>query len=238
MTFLCTSRLRIGFSNRQLSATCDLAEIVPPRKLFEGISLIPPGRVIVQRLSKKAVFSPLNGLIAVLAGLFVLELYFALRPFDYPPPAVPAIVQPSDFGGPPQSVVSAWGAVVLARPLFNPSRRPPAAGLAREVEIPRLSGIMITPSEKIAVFSPAAGSPIIVVKNSRMGAFTVMSITSDSVTVKGPEGVIVLRSDFSHREQFEKSTPGDVILPGGIDLNDINVPLPSASNWIGPPAAN
>lgn len=191
------------------------------------------------------VISPWHLLAAALAGLFAIEVFFYLQPFNFrqQPPAGAAhgnTLQIGDIANRPQSTVAAWCNVLLARPLFNSSRRPSALSTVRAtpVAIPRLSGIMITPTEKLAVFSPAKGDPIIAAENSRLGPFTVLAITRDGVTVKGPSGFILLHTDEDHLALFRKIPRGDHILPGGIDLDQINVLLPSAATWVGPPAAN
>jgi hypothetical protein len=198
----------------------------------------------VQGSRRHTVFSPWHLLAAALAGLFAIELFFDLQPFNYgqQPPAGAArdnLLQVGDIAERPQSAVTAWSAVLLDRPLFNSSRRPLALSIVRAPPpaIPRLSGIMVTPTEKVAVFSPAKGDPIIAAEHSRLGPFTVLAITQDSVTVKGPAGVLVLHTDVDPLARFIKITPGDHILPGGIDLDQIYVALPSAATWVGPPTA-
>jgi hypothetical protein len=123
--------------------------------------------------------------------------------------------------------------MMLSRPLFDPTRRPPAAPApvpTAPMEIPRLSGIMISPTEKIAVFSPATGPPIVVNQNSRFGPFTVLAISGDSVTIASPSGVSVLRWDFSAREKPE--TAAKPALPvDGVSLNLIKVTLPNVLRW-------
>jgi hypothetical protein len=177
---------------------------------------------------------------AVLTGSAALELYFALAPPDRAPAAPTGSPQIGALAEPPAAAISAWRAQALSRPLFNPSRRPDPASQTPVISmaVPRLSGIMITPTERMAVLSPGRGGPVIVAANSQFGPFTVLSITADRVTVKGPDGVIVLRSDFSYHRQSAQSTPATTVLPGAIDLNLIRVPLPSAATWIGPPMTN
>src|SRR5579871_4009493 len=132
-----------------------------------------------------AVFSVLNCLSFALACLFATELLVAFRPSDDPKlPVAQLQAQAKDTKTPAQ--LAAWRAAVLARPIFSPSRRQPALRLIRQAELPRLSGIMIMPAGRIAVFSPAGGSPIIVAENKRLGAFTVLAIAPNSVTLKGP----------------------------------------------------
>ena len=194
---------------------------------------------------RKTGFSMLDGVTAMLAILCAFELYSALTPHNYIAGPLPRIfangagTATGDTTFPSQVTLAAWTDVVVGRPLFDPSRRPPAApaqASVEPVEIPRLSGIMITPTEKIAVFSPSMGAPVIVGVNSQFGPFVVQAITADSVTVKGPEGVMVLRSDFSYQGKSGKATPVNTMLLGGIDLSLVKVPLPNAATWPGPPS--
>ena len=196
------------------------------------------------KFKKKPEFSAMNGLALLLAALLGLELHSALESPDYQALRTsfaathPYGLHPGSSDNLTQSAL-AWRDVVLSRPLFDPSRRPPLAiapAPAVPVEIPRLSGIMVTPTEKIAVFAPAAGDPIIVSDNGHFGPFTVLDITGDTVTIKGPDGVTMLRSDFSFQGTGTGSRHGQAILPGGINLSQISVPLPNAATWPGPPA--
>jgi hypothetical protein len=186
------------------------------------------------------VFSPSIGLAAVLAVLAAVEIHAALRPLGAPlqaAAALPLDLTTADSGNPPAAVLAGRRAALLARPLFNPSRRPPVIASVQWV-VPRLSGIMVTPTERIAVFSPVHGNPIIVAKNSRFGAFTVLFIGADSVMLQGPQGILVLRSGFGAAAGSARITLDKGMLPGGIDLDLIRVPPPSPATWNGPPMAN
>ncbi len=90
---------------------------------------------------------------------------------------------------------------------------------------------MVTPAQKIAVFSPATGAPIIVSQNGRFGPFTVLAISDDNVTIKGPAGVTILRSDFSDPVQPPITPAKSTILAGGLYLSLIKIALPKVLNW-------
>ncbi len=198
------------------------------------------------RLKHKPGLKALDGIAVALAGLLLLELYFAIEPPavqvdrsaviasqtpNLPPRSIPA----------PQPTLSSLRDMMLSRPLFDPTRRPspaPTEASTAPVEIPRLSGIMVTPAERIAVLSPATGAPIIVNQHSRFGPFTVLAIASDRVTIKGPSGVIVLRSDFSARGESGISTANATLLADGISLSLIKIALPNKISWPGPPPAH
>ncbi len=195
------------------------------------------------RLKKKPGLLALDGIAVALAGLLCLELYFAMDPPDGRAQRSAWIasqaqqLQARNFSA-PQPTLSTLRNMLLSRPLFDPSRRPPAApaqDATAPVEIPRLSGIMITPTEKIAVFSPAMGAPIIVSQNSRFGPFTVLAISGENVTIKGPGGVTVVRWDFSDRGTPGIATAKSTLAAGGIYLSLIKLALPNARSWQGRP---
>ncbi len=195
------------------------------------------------RLKNKPGWIALDGIAVALVCLLLLELHLAIAPPAVQArPAAPiasqnAYVPSRNFS--PQSALFAWRDMMLSRPIFDPTRRPPSASLSTApLQIPRLSGIIVTPTEKIAVFSPAAGAPIIVNQNSQFGAFTVLAIADDSVTMKGPSGVIVLRSDFGAAGAPGISTAKSTLLADGIYLNLIKLALPSAINWPRPPTVH
>ena len=93
-----------------------------------------------------------------------------------------------------------WAAKTLARPLFNPTRRAPpgtsSAGTANAA-LPRLSGILVSSSQKRAFFTPVGGGKTIVAgEGAQLGAYVVQSIGGGAVTLMGPGGRIVLRPIF------------------------------------------
>jgi hypothetical protein len=226
------------------------ARNAPLRKGF-GRCLLPflahlgKGQYVLKP-KRKPRWMALDGIAVGLAGLLFLELYFAAAPPDVPAQRSAWIgsqtQHPQARNVPaPQPAISAMRDMMLSRPLFDPSRRPPAAptqDLAAPVEIPRLSGIMITPTEKIAVFSPAMGAPIIVSQNSRFGPFTVLAISRESVTIKSPSGVIVVRWDFGDRGKPGIAAAKSTLVAGGIYLSLIKLALPTARSWQGKPLAH
>ena len=88
-------------------------------------------------------------------------------------------------------------AVILARPLFSPDRRPTASGARSISGLPRLAGIVVTGSRKVAIFAASpGGKPVVADEGGRLGAYEVKAIREDGVTVVGPEGAMVLRPLF------------------------------------------
>lgn len=151
----------------------------------------------------------------------------------------------------PPDHTASWVSTALGRPLFTPSRRPPAIvrlAKGRQNGLPRLSGIMITPTTRLAIFAPATGKPIVTNEGSRIGAFTVRAITADEVTVIGPHGVDVLHTVFSGKGDGSAAAPASAPpalamfgIPivaktaGGIVLHEGKTVLPNPATWSGPP---
>ena len=87
-------------------------------------------------------------------------------------------------------------ATVLARPLFNPSRRPSdkadtgtgAAGLGDS----RLTGIVTEPKRRIAIFVVTGGKPLIVGEGENVNGWRIDSITPQEVSLSGPDGTKTL----------------------------------------------
>jgi hypothetical protein len=85
-----------------------------------------------------------------------------------------------------------WETAILSRPLFNPDRRPSAQALAGSGEasgLPRLSGIMITPAGRHAIFaSPSGGKQVVVVEGGSVGGYLVEAISPGEVMLAGSDG--------------------------------------------------
>ncbi len=110
-------------------------------------------------------------------------------------PMVPA----GRSASPDPNQVARWAATVLARPLFSPGRRPPAAAAAPGAvapSLPRVAGIMVTPAGRRAIFAEKGAKPLVLGEGGQVGGFTVQSIRAGQVTVRGPEGVRVLSPTF------------------------------------------
>ena len=102
-----------------------------------------------------------------------------------PGPAVPA-------GRPAELAAS-----ILARPLLSPGRRPPTAPRAATpvTELPRLTGIIISPDGRSAIF---AGRPraLVIPEGGQVGEYTVRQIAPGLVTLNGPVGLVALQPSF------------------------------------------
>jgi len=93
-----------------------------------------------------------------------------------------------------------WVATVLARPLFSPDRRPSSvaatAATAHPSGLPRLTGTLVGPSERSAIFAAAGRDPIVVHEGGRIDAYTVTSIEPGQVRLRGPDGTRILHPTF------------------------------------------
>jgi hypothetical protein len=88
-------------------------------------------------------------------------------------------------------------AIVLGRPLFNPDRRPDPSA-QNDNGLDRLSGVLVTPSGKMAIFAPrSGGKPVVVAPGGHIGDLVVTTIGDDTITVTGPDGPRVLRPSFA-----------------------------------------
>jgi hypothetical protein len=95
-----------------------------------------------------------------------------------------------------QPPVSQLTATILARPLFSPTRRPQQTAANGHSELPlgdmRLSGIVITPDEHLAIFVPAGGKPLVRSEGDMISDWRVESIADQSVSLTGPSGTTTL----------------------------------------------
>jgi hypothetical protein len=117
-----------------------------------------------------------------------------------PAPAVaPGAVTPG-VAAPGKAAAEAVVAVILARPLFEPGRRPVTAATsagAPAEKLPRLTGVLVTPSGRRVIFaSPVHGKPVIATEGTHIGNFVVQSIASGEVTVLGPDGAHTIRPSY------------------------------------------
>jgi hypothetical protein len=147
----------------------------------------------------------LTGVFAVLAAAVVGEI--ADRPTGEIKSLVartqPAPAAPVTSAVPIANRSETWPAILLGRPLFAPDRRPvpEAAGpVPHEMPPPpRLSGIVLSPSLRLAIFeSNHTTRAIVVADGGVIDGWTVAMIEADSVTLArdGSES-ITLRPHFA-----------------------------------------
>ena len=139
-------------------------------------------------------------LASVLAATIALELD-AGRPAGDAGGIVAAVRRPRPLphavAPRPPDRTDAWAATALARPLFSRDRKPtPAeagAGGPSFAALPRLSGVVIGPFGRTAIFAASdGGKPLLAAEGRQIGRYTVEAIEPGRVTVAGPEGQLVL----------------------------------------------
>ena len=147
--------------------------------------------------------------------------------------------------------VAAYTGLILARPLFNPDRRPeapgttPAPAAPGRVEPPRLAGILMTPTGRSAIFATADanGRGTVVREGGTVGAWQVETIHAGDVQLAGPNGRLTVRPTFSDTREAVSGPPqparAGILLPqlAMPDTRPLNQPPPlGAPNFFNSPA--
>ncbi|MGI4808319.1 MAG: hypothetical protein ACRYF2_09445 [Janthinobacterium lividum] len=142
----------------------------------------------------------------VAAGLVGILGYEALPSATEADPAPIAVSAPSAGNAPivaaPATMTAANNDVLLKRPLFSQTRRPPdgagpASATGSAEALPRMTGILIDGPNRRAIFAGGhGGKAVTVVEGGRLGAFTVQSIGPRQVTLVGPAGPQTVRTTF------------------------------------------
>jgi hypothetical protein len=103
-----------------------------------------------------------------------------------------------------------WVATILARPLFSPTRRPPApsAGPAKPTaEMPRLAGVLVSEAGGEAIFARPGQKPTVARTGDRVGPYLVTSISAGEVTLSGPAGAVTLHPAFASAAEQPPAAP-------------------------------
>jgi hypothetical protein len=156
---------------------------------------------------------------AALAGILVMEWGAGEAWHERAPRAVPAFPPGELFqqiaAGTADNTTQ-WIDTIRARPLFTPGRRPPhqshvkAPTPTTTAGPPRLAGVLVSPAGKAAIFAGSGPKPVVVREGGRLGQFAVQSIEAGRVTLRGPEGAIVLQPTFENEAKpATASPPGD-----------------------------
>jgi hypothetical protein len=165
----------------------------------------------------RAAFLGLGLLGAGLVATLALEMETADPPETSPVARTLAPPVAVHGGGEKPQRVDGWVAIVLARPLLSPTRRPAleaaATSLAEPAQsgLPRLSGTMVSPGGRSAIFaSPEGGRAVVVAEDGQIGRWTIHSIEAGQVTIDGPDGSRTLKPMFEHGAEPSKSpAPGN-----------------------------
>ena len=93
-----------------------------------------------------------------------------------------------------------WAATALERPIFNPDRKPKAEAASTvspgEAVLPRLAGVLISPTQRRAMFMPVAGRPVTLAEGQQIAGYTVHAISAGRVVLQGPDGSEEVRPSF------------------------------------------
>jgi hypothetical protein len=143
----------------------------------------------------------LSTVAATLAGIIGLELREVALD-DVPIPIAPVRQQPEkppvpSLGSMPSDQAAGYVAAILARPLFSPSRRPNEPAATKVADLARLTGVLVSPAGRRAIFAgPAGGKSVVVGEGGRIGEYVVSSIEVDAVTITGPVDQRILHPAF------------------------------------------
>jgi hypothetical protein len=85
----------------------------------------------------------------------------------------------------------------LAAPLFSPTRRPPETADAPDaadtgLSNVRLTGIVIGPDRRIAIFAVTGGKPLVLAEGDALRDWRLDIISAEKVSVSGPNGTRIL----------------------------------------------
>ncbi len=134
---------------------------------------------------------------------------------------------PSLSPGPVQD----WTRMILARPLFSPSRRPPSVAVSGP-ERPRLAGIILGPSGRRAIFAGnGTARGVVAGVGQNAGAWHVLAIDQSGVRVMGPDGQRLLRPSRDPSASSADAAPPLPEHPSILDLlRNRNLPPPGAAD--------
>jgi len=216
--------------------------VIPARKLTTLIKLSPAGFIgrFERRLASLAVVT------GVFSAVIVLEIKGIIMDSD-PFPSIASVTAKAKPKSHPEmsskiedNKVQKELAAALARPLFTPGRHVTdlaAAGTAEApLQQPRLAGIIITPTTKLAIFtSGGGGNSIIVTEGQHIANSVVESILPSTVRLLGPAGETVLSATFDHSAAALKSPQAFASSNASVEVVLSSVPFPSAPPMVAVP---
>lgn len=99
--------------------------------------------------------------------------------------------------------------VILSRPLFLPGRRMRGGGMFAHGDdtLPRLTGIVVAPGRKVAVFQPATEKPKALAEGDSIGGWTIQKIDHQQVVLQKSGGTMTI---------VPTKESANVEIPGGV----------------------
>jgi hypothetical protein len=133
---------------------------------------------------------------AFLAGILLLEFCSGVaEPTALSEPSAKSAQPPATLMKEP--AIKQLVATILARPLFSATRRPPDSEQgAHPDDTPlkdlRLTGILVTPDQQVAIFAKAGGKPLVRSEGEMISDWHIDNIAAQSVSLSGPTGTTTL----------------------------------------------
>ncbi len=139
-----------------------------------------------------------------------------------PPEPAPPSTRPEPPGRYTELLAS-----ILARPLFSSTRQPPPRGgdnamADSGLADTRLTGIIIAPGHRIAIFVPNGSKPLVVSEGESVSGWRVERINPQEVSLSGPSGTKTLQPKFDPN----LAPPPSPTVGGG---NPAPAPVPAAA---------
>jgi hypothetical protein len=111
-----------------------------------------------------------------------------------PGPAPPPVTRQGDQS---PTARDQWAGIIMNRPLFTPDRRP-AAGARSAVGLPRLTGIIASPTQSLAIFQTVGEpKPVVAHSGETVAGWKVTSIDRDAVILSKANERVELRPRFT-----------------------------------------
>lgn len=122
-------------------------------------------------------------------------------------------------------------ATLLARPLFSPDRKPDVMPSSDDSGLPHLTGIVVTRTDRKAIFSTLdGGRGVVVGQGDQVGAYHVQQITTVDVMLIGADGPHTLRPTFL------ATPPGQARLLQSTSLPNLQLPPPPIAGRVAVPS--
>jgi hypothetical protein len=141
-----------------------------------------------------------RGVIALLTGSVVLGIVLVVELGDtVDPPAIMPAPAPTEAPAPIAQTPQVGELIhtALARPLFSATRSPPnrpTGDSAAAPELPslRLTGIVIEPDRRLAIFAVPRGKPLARMEGETINEWRLESVGPSQVALSGPTGTTIL----------------------------------------------